>query len=113
VVDMLSNEEKERRRIEEKAKDKARIVKERKDIINMIKVINKRHIKIAKVLKALKLVDLVELAKAAEIVQKYKDVMDSCDIWERANSSELKKLVEIAKTKLRLTSEEIDLLRDE
>ena len=89
------------------------ILKDRKEILDLLKELKANQGKVIKAIGKVKAVELQKLIDAVDLVKKYEDYVATSDKWIRVNNELFKKVIEIVASKLRLTSEERDTLTGE
>ena len=87
-----------------------KVLKERSDIIKLLKEVKSIQLKANKSIAKIKSVDLSELLRLSEVAKEYIGVVESCDRWVRKNNELIKKLIVESGSKLRLTQKERDTL---
>ena len=89
------------------------ILKDRKEILDLLKELKANQDKAIKAISKVKAVEVQKLVDAVDLVKKYEDYVITSDKWTRVNNELFKKVIEIVASKLRLTSEEQSVLREE
>jgi len=89
------------------------ILKERKEVIGLLKELIKVQKKATNHLVKMKEIDFKNLLDLSDVIKKYDQKIDSVDHWVRNNNELIKKLIVEAANKLRLTNEEREALEGE